>query len=128
MSPAHWPTLTADEAAHEWHDLHTWVGQYTKRYPAARGVALCWWWHNDMVELLAALRDHERACFGTGAPATAAMEWQLARVQVEIQLAGLSKRMTCNLGGRAHPSLEGPGLSEWDAFVEQDVARRRRDQ
>lgn len=124
--PVHWPTLGPEEAAYEWNDLRQWVEQYRQRYPIVRPIPDCWWRHNSFVELLAALRDHERASYGRAAPGTAAMEWQHARYVAEVQLDSWAKRITCHAQGRGHPTLSGPaGLSEWDVHVQADVERRR---
>jgi hypothetical protein len=125
--PTHWPTLSADEAAYEWDDLRRWVQEYEQRYPSPAVVPPCWYRHINFVELLTALRDHERASFARGAPGTTAMEWQHARYQAEVQLDLWRKRLTCDRNGSVHPPLAaGEGLTDWDAYVRQDVERRPR--
>lgn len=124
--PVHWPSLSAAEAAYEWEDLRAWVQQFQQRYPSGQTLPSCWWRHPHIVELLAALRDHERASYARSAPSTAAMEWQQARHQAEVQLDLWIKRLTCGVPGRGHPPLAGPdGESEWAAHVRQDVERRQ---
>jgi hypothetical protein len=123
--PVHWPTLSADEAAYEWEDLRRWVQEYEQRYPSPAVVPECWYRHTNFVELLTALRDHERASYARAAPGTAAMEWHQARYQAESQLDLWRKRLPCDRNGSDHPPLGfGAGLTDWDAHVQQDVERR----
>lgn len=124
--PAHSPSLSAEEAPLEWEDLRRWVEQYRQRYPIVPALPECWWRHNNIVELLAALRDHERFSYGRAAPGTAGMEWQRARQQAELQLEFWIKRLPCGTPGRGHPPLAGVDISsEWNAHVQQDIERRR---
>jgi hypothetical protein len=126
-SPIWWPGLKPDEAKQEWNDLRQWVAQLRARFPNALRLPECWWQHNDIVEVLAALRDFERACFTPTSPPTAAVEWQRALREMEIRIELWIKRFSCGVPGRDHDVLESddappPG---WDEFLEQDEQRRR---
>jgi hypothetical protein len=126
-SPIWWPSLKAVEVKHEWEDLRRWVGQLRVRFPNAIRLPDCWWRHNDLVEVLAALRDYERACFTPSSPATAAVEWQRALREMEIRMEIWIKRFGCSVPGRGH---DPPDQSEdaiprgWNEFIEQDAQRR----
>ncbi|HZC51167.1 MAG TPA: hypothetical protein VE441_01530 [Mycobacterium sp.] len=125
--PVHWPDLTSEEAVEEWNELRLWVERLRVRFPNAIRLPDCWWRHNDLVEVLAGLRDFERVCFGETAPATAPVEWQRALRDMETRIEIWIKRFTCSVPGRGHDPLElreakPPG---WDEFVEADAQRRR---
>lgn len=127
--PIFWPALRAEEAKREWDALRRWVEQLRIRYPNLVRLPECWWRHNDLVEVLSALRDHERACFNPLAPATAAVEWQRALRDMEIRMEIWIKRFTCNVPGRCHEtqvSSEDVLPDGWMEHVTRDVARRRR--
>lgn len=127
--PIFWPALRADEAEREWDALRRWVEQLRIRYPYMTRLPECWWRHNDLVEVLSALRDHERACFSPLAPATAAVEWQRALRDMEMRMEIWIKRLTCTVPGRGHEtqvSSEDVPPDEWTEHVERDVARRSR--
>jgi hypothetical protein len=118
----YWPTIIAAETEKEWRALRHWVERLYVRFPHAGRVPPCWWQHNDLVELLSALRDYERASFAPEAPPTAAVEWHRAFRDIETRLEMWVKRLDCALVGREHASLitdEG-----WDAFIAGDVQAR----
>lgn len=75
-TPTSWPRVRAD-AAGEWQELAAWVERLCRRFAHLdyHVVPRCWWRHNDHVEALVALRDHERASFADTAPATAPVDW-----------------------------------------------------
>ena len=125
--PVHWPSLGADEAVEEWDRLRTWVEDLFARYPNGVRLPKCWWRHWDIVEILQALRDHERASFCTSAPATAAVDWQRAMFDVEHRLELWIKRLPCAVPGRGHPpaTVDPTPPAGWAEFVDVDVQRRR---
>ena len=125
--PICWRALTPDEATREWPALRDWVDRLTHRYPNIVRIPACWWRHNDLVEVLSALRDYERACFATTAPATAAVDWQRALRDMEIRIEIWIKRLTCTVPGRGHhPDDAGTDqTSGWEQFVEGDINSRR---
>jgi hypothetical protein len=127
LHPIHWPSLTAEEAEQEWDELRRWVERLRVRFPNLTRLPDCWWQHNDLVEILAALRDYERACFTTTAPATAAVEWHRALRDMEIRMEIWIKRFTCTVPGRGHtlPDHHDAAPEGWAEFVERDVGRRR---
>jgi hypothetical protein len=126
--PIHWPSLTAEEARQEWDELRRWVRQLRARFPNITRLPECWWQHNDLVEILAALRDYERACFSPTAPATAAVEWQRALRDMEIRMEIWIKRFTCTVPGRGHTTpdyVADIAPDGWAESVRCDVNRRR---
>jgi hypothetical protein len=125
--PIHWPSLTAEEAEHEWDELRHWVERLRARFPNLTRLPDCWWQHNDLVEVLAALRDYERASFSPTAPATAAVEWQRALRDMEIRIEIWIKRFTCTVPGRGHTFPDPIDVTPdgWGEHVRRDVYRRR---
>lgn len=128
-APTHWPSLPSADAAADWESLRVWVERLQGRFAHLdhHVIPRCWWRHNDHVEALAALRDHERSSFGPSAPATAPLDWFRALRDIAVLL----KSWTADLGcGVAHtdppPPLRVAGSVEWDRFVAGDVARRAR--
>jgi hypothetical protein len=126
--PVYWPALSPEEAQGEWAALRQWVALLDTRYPNAFRLPECWWRHNDFVEVLAALRDCERACFASTASATGPIEWQRALRDMEIRIEIWTKRLTCTVLGRGHEPIAweqvDPAPLGWEEFVGDDVARR----
>jgi hypothetical protein len=127
-APTHWPSVSAADAAAEWDGLRTWVEALRERFGHLdhHVIPRCWWRHNDHVEALAALRDHERSSFAGTAPATAPVDWFRALRDI----TALLKTWTAELGcGAAHQDppvpLRAIDSGEWDRFVTADVARRQ---
>jgi hypothetical protein len=125
--PIAWISLTPDEAAEEWDSLREWVTNIRDRFPNMTRLPDCWYRHNELVEALSALRDHERACFAPNSHASGPVEWHRAFREMEARMETWVKRFTCNVPGRGHDvpgSADGEAAS-WNEFVEADVARRR---
>lgn len=120
--PVHWPTLTADEARQEWPALRTWVEQLQARFPSTLRLPACWWRHNDLVEILAALRDHERGAYGSSAAPGVALDWHRAFRDAEARMETWIKRFGCAVPGRGHP--DGTDRDAWTAYVSADAAAR----
>lgn len=121
MAPVFWPTLIPGEVPQEWAKLRSWVARLQARFPHSVRLPPCWWWHNELVEALSALRDHERASFGPSAPPSAAADWHRAFRDLEARMDTWIKRFGCAVPGRDHP----PSTDEatWQAFVADDVRR-----
>lgn len=127
LRPVFWPAMTQSEAREEWDGLRCWVEQLWRRFPNLTRIPDCWWRHNDLVEVLAALRDYERGCYGPSASATAAVEWHRSLRDMEIRIEIWIKRFTCNVTGRGHtavPPDDHAMPDGWSEFVQADVARR----
>lgn len=126
-APTHWPSLPSADAAAEWEELRAWVEDLQGRFGHLdhHVIPRCWWRHNDHVEALAALRDHEQSSFASTAPATAPVDWFRALRDITAML----KAWTADLGcGATHTEAPAPlravDSREWDRFVAADVARR----
>ena len=107
--------------------MRQWVEHLVHRFPNIARLPDCWWRHNDLVEVLSALRDYERACFAITAPATGPIEWQRALRDVEIRIEIWTKRFTCNVPGRGHDPADpnSDPVDGWTRFIEADVTHRR---
>ena len=126
-APTHWPSVPSADAAAEWDELRAWVEALQGRFAHLdhHVIPRCWWRHNDHVEALSALRDHERSSFAPTAPATASLDWFRALRDI----AALLKTWTADLGcGATHTApptpLRAVDDGEWDRFVAGDVVRR----
>ena len=124
----HWPEMPATDALAEWAELRAWVGTLQERFSHLDHHAIphCWWRHNEHVEALSALRDHERSSFSDTAPATAPLEWFRALRDITALLRTWTSELSC---GAVHQDpatrLEPVGRREWERFVQDDVERRR---
>ena len=127
-APTHWPTIPAADAATEWADLAVWVEVLRARFAHLdhHVIPRCWWRHNEHVEALAALRDHERSSFSSTTPVTAPVDWFRALRDV----AALCKAWTGETGcGASHQDPPIPLRSvepvEWQRHIDSDVRRRQ---
>ena len=73
----HWPDIAAEDVETEWEDLRVWVAELLARFAWIdhHVIPACWWRHNELVELLSALRGHEQMAFLPGQPPTSATDW-----------------------------------------------------
>ena len=129
--PIYWPTREAEQAEFDWPALAAWVNRLRARFPHVTArIPDCWYRHNDLVEALLALRDHERVSYSSTAPASAAVEWHRAFRDMEARWETWIKRFTCTVPGKGHHDLD-LGAPEPDAeltaFVKTDLARRAND-
>ena len=127
-SPTHWPGLSAKEAQARWDDLRRWVEDLCRRFPHLdhHVVPRCWWRHNEHVEALTALWDHERSSFSGTSPATAPLEWLRALRDVGALLRAWTAESGCGASHReplARPRAFND--DDWERHVAADVARRR---
>ncbi len=94
--PAHWPSLTTEEREARSSELADWVREFVDRFDIDfRLVPPCWHLHNGMIEVLSALRDHERASYADTASPTAAVDWLRALREVEACLHELASKTQC---------------------------------
>jgi hypothetical protein len=125
----HWPSVPAVDAASEWAALRDWVEALQDRFAHLdhHVIPACWWRHNEHVEALAALRDHERVSFSEAAPATAPIEWFRALRDVTALLRAWTGELACAATHQDPPTRLRLATSEgWDAHVAADVERRSR--
>lgn len=96
--PVHWPSLTRAEAASRMDELEEWVRSLAIRFPIEpRTLPPCWGRHPAMVEVLSALRDHERASYADTASPTSAMDWLRALRDAQLLLADTAARTQCSI-------------------------------
>ena len=127
-SPTYWPEVASVDAAAEWEDLRSWVGELCERFPSLdhHVVPRCWWRHNEHVEALVALRDHERSSFAGTAPATAPVEWFRALRDIASLLRAWTAELACGTSHQSQPTTLRPvGVEEWERVVASDVAVRK---
>jgi hypothetical protein len=93
--PVHWPSLSADEIGDEMRALHEWVTRLQQRFREMVRLPAGWHRHNGLVELLAALRDHERASYADTAAPTSALGWHMAFRDVEARLRAWVADLRC---------------------------------
>ena len=126
-SATHWPSLTTDKAELEWQELREWVEQLQQRFSHLdhHVIPPCWWQHNEHVEALAALRDHERVSYLPAAPATAPVEWMRALRDIETLLRSWAAEYPCGGAHQEPPARLCRGQFDgWKDFVARDVGRR----
>jgi len=72
-----WPDIPPDEIESAWEDLRAWVAELLGRFQWIdhHVVPNCWWRHNELVEVLSAIRGHAQIAFLAGQPPTAATDW-----------------------------------------------------
>jgi hypothetical protein len=97
-----WPSLSAEDQTKELDDLRAWVDQLAVRFPLLVKLPTCWSQHNDLVEVLASLRDAERGCYAETAPLAAAAEWHRILRETEARLDHWIKRLRCGVAARGH--------------------------
>jgi len=127
-APTYWPAVPAVDAAAEWDDLAAWVEALCARFAHLdhHVIPRCWWRHNEHVEALAALRDHERSSFSTTAPVTAPVDWFRALRDVAALLKAWTGELGCAASHTNPPApLRPVERAEWDRHVAGDVNRRR---
>lgn len=127
----HWPSVPASQAANEWVELREWVDRLQRRFAHLdhHVIPPCWWRHNEHVEALVALRDHERVSFLACAPATAPLEWMRALRDIVGLLRSWTAEHPCGASHHDVPLRQGESeVSGWDDYVAADLERRRRDE
>ena len=72
-------------------------------------IPACWWQHNEHVEALVALRDHEQVSFSEIAPATAPLDWFRALRDITTLLRAWTADLACD---------------GWDEHIAADIAKR----
>ncbi len=124
-----WPDIPVSEVPEHWDELRAWVERLQERFAHLdhHVIPRCWWWHNEHVEALSALRDHELVSFAETAPATAPVDWFRAMRDITALLRTWSGELSC---GAEHKDAPVPPRSlpeaDWEAFVQADVEQRSR--
>ena len=130
--PVHWPALAAEDIADQARSLYGWTARLQHRFPEMVRLPACWYRHNSLVELLSALRDHERACYADTAAPTAAVTWMTAFRDIETRLRGWVAELRCGGDPRYHDpsvhavtSLEATTPDDLDAWITDTIAARQ---
>ena len=98
--PIHWPSLTDAEASDRMEELAEWVRDLVRRFAIEpRVVPPCWAQHPALVEILSALRDHERADYADTASPTAAVDFIRALHDTQHFLAEHVAKTQCSVAG-----------------------------
>jgi hypothetical protein len=98
--PIHWPSLTAEEAVAHLEPLREWVESLVRRFAIEpRTIPPCWHQHPAQVEILSALRDHERADYADMSSPTAGLEFIRALHDVLLLLTEQVGKTQCSLNG-----------------------------
>ncbi len=127
----HWPKLPPNVIAERWEELRSWVIELQERFAHLdhHVIPPCWWRHNEHVEALAALRDHERVSYAPMAPATASVEWMRALRDIEALLRTWTAEYACGSSHRESPAtLHRPDHTGWDEHIADDCKRRQQRQ
>ena len=123
-----WAAISADDVPAAWVELRAWVEELRNRFAHLDHHVLpaCWWKHNEHVEALVALRDHEVVSYSDTAPATAPLDWFRALRDITALLRTWTAELGCGASHQDSPIRVQPVDDEaWDAFVAGDVERRR---
>ena len=98
--PVHWPSLTEDETRDRMRELDEWVRHLVRRFAVEpRIIPPCWAQHGPLVEILSALRDHERADYADTASPTAAVDFIRALHDAQIFLTEHVSKTQCSVAG-----------------------------
>lgn len=127
-TPTHWPQIPASDAQAEWNELRTWVEQLCERFAHLdhHVIPRCWWRHNEHVEALCALRDHERSSFSHTSPAIGPVDWFRALRDIGAMLRSWTGELGCGSTHHASPAMVlTPDVAEWERFVEHDGEARQ---
>ena len=123
----HWPSLSPEEAESQWAELREWVETLQERFSHLDHHAIppCWWRHNEHVEALLALRDHERVSYSQIAPATAPVEWMRAFRDIEALLRAWTAELACGASHQQAPArLRKTDYAGWEEHTANDLHRR----
>jgi hypothetical protein len=124
----HWPSIPAVDTEAEWEDLRAWVEHLLERFAQLdhHVVPACWWRHNEHVEALSALRDHETVSYSDTAPATGPMEWLRALRDVTALLRAWTSELSCGATHQPAPTrLRAASADGWNDFIAAYLERRR---
>ncbi len=124
----HWPSIPAEDAPEEWQELREWVDELLERFSwiSHHVIPNCWYRHNELVELLSALRGHEEFAFLANNPPNSATDFFRVMRDILMIASEWVGHLGCGTGhvsgtARIHTITE----SEWQATVDADVAARK---
>ena len=109
--PLHWPSLTSGETAESLATLTDWVRQLVERFGIDhRAIPPCWACHPGLVEVLSALRDHERGSYADTASPTAGIDFVRALHDARQILTDLVARTGCTVHEHRDPPPGWPAV------------------
>ncbi|HRW18618.1 MAG TPA: hypothetical protein P5181_07205 [Dermatophilaceae bacterium] len=112
------PSLTDDEHGAVMSELVDWVEEFAQRFAVEpRVIPPCWALHNEMVETLAALRDHERGSYAVDAPPTGAVDFLRAWRDIEHTLTTMTATTQCT--ALEHRPRRTPGYPAREATADR---------
>lgn|GEM_PF-720624 len=123
----YWPGIPPEDSPGRWRELREWVEGLQQRFEFIdhHVVPDCWWRHNQHVEALSALRNHEQASFSEMAPPTAAVDWFRALRDMAAMLKQWNGEGGC---GREHENhmhrVMTVDENAWQRHVQADTDRR----
>lgn len=126
--PTHWPSVRPEDAEAEWDALRVWVERLQRRFHHLdhHVIPACWWRHNEHVEALCALRDHERVSYSDTAPASAPADWFRTLRDITALLRLWTSELSCaSIHHDVAPEPMMQGTDEWKQYVAGDVVRRK---
>lgn len=110
-------------------ELAEWVDELVERFGHLDHtvIPVCWWRHNGHVEVLQALRDHERVSYSDTAAGTAGMSWQREFFFAEARLREWTGYFGC-ASGHKNPirQLRLHDDQAWNAHLQAERERRDR--
>jgi hypothetical protein len=129
-APLYWPDISPSDLADEWIALRGWVDGFLTRFPIpTRHVPHCWYRHNELVEALSALRDHERSSYASTAPGTSAVDFHRACRDIEARIVAWAANSSCDSTHQPQPQTRRQPTAldedEFYKFVADDERHRQ---
>jgi len=115
--PLHWPTLQEADLVDAQASLTVWVEELVDRFDLARAVPACWNLHNQHVEILQALRDHERGSYSPNADPGAAVDWLRAVRDLTDILTEATRRAGCSTAQHHPAPARTWSTDQWPAWA-----------
>jgi hypothetical protein len=126
--PLYVPRIPGRDYPEAMSELREWVEELVERFGHLDHtvIPVCWWRHRGHVEILQALRDHERVSYADTAAGTAGMSWQRELFFAEARLREWTGYFGC-ASGHKDPirQVRVHDAQAWKAHLE--VERERRD-
>lgn len=98
--PLYLPRVPGRDYPEVMSELREWVAELMERFGHLDHtvIPVCWWRHCGHVEILQALRDHERVSYVDTAAGTAGMTWQRELFFAEVRLREWTGYFGCASG------------------------------
>ena len=125
--PVNWRDIDPADTKSEWERLRAWIDWFRPEFGYDhRIVPPCWYLHTALLEVLSALHDMWRACYGPTAEPGDAAAFQRTLIVLEDRLRELAARTGCNPGThRPDVLVDYPDdRNQWAAHIAREVDRR----